>query len=489
MHLVLLLACAHGAPVAGPPVAAPPPPTPPAVAPVATTTGGTEGNGAGTTGAAAELALPAEPHVAALLAAARRDDRAMLRLSELCDGIGARPAGSDAYEKAARWAADTLRADGHVNVALEDAPSDVWIRGAERLRMLAPVEREMAMLGLGNSVGTPGVEAPVVVLHSFNELGPQVKGKIVLFDSPMSDALPAHIQYGTNVQYRVNGASRAASFGAVATLVRSVTARSLYTPHTGAMHYEDGAPRIPTASITAEDADRIDRLTARGVEVRVRLEMGATTGPTVVTHNVLGEIRGSTHPDEIVLVGAHLDSWDVGSGAQDDGAGVVEVMEAMRLIREHGTPARTIRAVLFSNEERGLSGAKAYDAAHGKENHVAAIETDLGGGRPLGWVADGTEQGLAWLHTAAAPAGLPVSDGDGGGADISPLRDRGVVVVGLVPDDSHYFDIHHTNADTVDKVDPAALQEATGRLAALTWQLANADGAPSAPAGPAIARP
>lgn len=417
-------------------------------------------------------AVPEGDATAARLIAA--EDRAFERLEVLCDEIGARPAGSPALEKAVAWAAETLRADG-LDVKVEDVPLDVWVRGEERLTMLVPVEEELALLGLGNSVGTEGVEAPVAVVRSFDELGPEVAGKIVLYNVPMADGVPAVERYGTAVQYRSLGATRAGAHGAVAALVRSVTTRSLYTPHTGGMRYEDGALRIPAAAIAAEDADRIERLLKRGVEVRLRLEMGAHTADDAVSHNVVADLRGAEKPEEIVLVGAHLDSWDVGTGAHDDGAGVAEVIEAVRRIRALGVaPKRTIRAVLFTNEERGLHGAWAYDAAHGAERHVAAIESDLGGGRALAWSAGGTPAQLDWLKAAAAPTGVPVETDGGGGADIIPLEERGVLVVGLRADDTHYFDVHHTRADTLDKVDPAAVADASGRLAALVWGLANA---------------
>jgi hypothetical protein len=202
--------------------------------------------------------------------------------------------------------------------------------------------------------------------------------------------------------------------------------------------------------------------------------MEAHDAGLVDTANVVAEIRGAERPQEIVLIGAHLDSWDVGQGAQDDGVGVVHVIEAMRLIRSLGVrPARTIRAVLFANEEHGLEGGKAYAAAHAGERHVAAVETDLGSGRPLKWSASGTPQQLGWFLTAAQPVGLPVEAG-GGGADISPLKDQGVLVGTLHGDLERYFEVHHTEADTLDKVDPALLREGLGVVAALAWQLANA---------------
>jgi carboxypeptidase Q len=264
----------------------------------------------------------------------------------------------------------------------------------------------------------------------------------------------------------------AAKAGAVGVLVRSVTTRSLRSPHTGATYYAEGVPKIPAAAVSTEDADRLTRELARG-PVRVRLELASATGPDAPSANVVAEIPGATLPGEVVLIGAHIDSWDVGQGAHDDGAGVIEVMEAMRLLVAQGErPKRTIRAVLFTNEENGLRGGLGYAAAHGGEVHVAAIESDLGGGRPEAWSATGTPAQLALLREAAAPLGVPVEEG-GGGADIGPLKEKGVMVVGLVPDHRAYFDVHHTEADTVDKVDPAAMAEATGALAALAWRLAN----------------
>ncbi len=425
-------------------------------------------------GAAVSNATPLpelDPESTRLIGLIRADDRAWTRLADLCDSVGARPAGSKALEDAVRWSTRQFEADGLANVRAEPVKVPVWIRGAESLRMTTPHTESLTMLGLGGSVGTPGLEAPVVVVRSFDELGPQVAGKIVLFNHPMEAGTPSISHYGPAVAYRSQGASKAASFGAVAALVRSVTTRSLDTAHTGAMRYAEGVPKIPTASVTIEDADRIARMTTRGQEVRLAVTMGARVAPDATSHNVLAELRGST--EELVVIGAHLDSWDVGQGAHDDGAGVVHVIEAMRHLRALGVvPRRTIRAVLFTNEEFGLSGGLAYDAAHGAEPHVAAIESDLGGGAPLGWSTTGTPADTAWLARALAPSRLQVTR-EGGGADISPLQERGVLVIGLLPDDSHYFDIHHTRADTVDKVDPAALRGGVEALATLAWRLAN----------------
>ena len=445
-------------------------------APVPPTDGAT-----GTTGAAVAAVAVADPVVAepvrdpvvdTLLAAARADRaRTWSRIVALCDGFGARPTGSRALAQAIDWSLARFEEDGLVNVRAQPVTVPVWERGAESLTLTAPYEEELALLGLGGSIGTKGVEGSVVVVSSFEDLGPHVAGKIVLFDKPMEEGTPSILRYGPAVSYRSQGASRAASFGAVAALVRSVTTRSLATPHTGSMRYAEGVTQIPSASVTVEDAGRIARLVATGVDVRVRLAMGARRLPDAPSANAIAEIAGET--DEVVVIGAHIDSWDVGTGAQDDGAGVIHVIEAMRHMRALGvTPKRTIRAVLFTNEEFGLAGARAYDEAHGAEPHAAAIESDLGAGRPLGWTATGNATQLAWFMGALAPTGQRLL-GPGGGADIGPLEARGVLVIGLAPDDARYFDIHHTHADTLDKIDPEALTEGVAQMAALAWRLAN----------------
>jgi carboxypeptidase Q len=415
----------------------------------------------------------ADPLLAKLRAAALADTLAYERLSYLCDRIGARPAGSAAYLQAARWGESVFREDGQETVRLEPVKVRPWVRGRERLVVTAPFTRELPMLGLGGSVGTPGVEAPLVVVSDFGQLGPQVKGKVVLYDPPMPPEATAGERYGIYVRFRGRGASEAAAHGAFSALVRSAPLRSLATPHTGAMRYEPDTPRIPAASIASEDGGWLARLAAQGVEVKVRLEMEAHESDEVEDANVIAEIRGRSRPDEIVLIGGHLDSWDVGQGAHDDGAGTVHVIEALRLIRTLGVaPERTIRAVLFDNEEHGISGGRAYADAHAQERHLVAIESDLGGDRPDHWGVSGTPQQQAWVLLAAQATGVPVQSG-GGGADISPLAEKGVAAVGMFPDPTRYFDVHHTRADTVDKVDPAQLRDGVAALAVMTWQLAN----------------
>jgi Zn-dependent M28 family amino/carboxypeptidase len=264
-------------------------------------------------------------------------------------------------------------------------------------------------------------------------------------------------------------------------MIRSLATADLRLPHTGAMAYEDGAPRIPAVAISPEDAELIHRFLVAGETVTVTFTTSCKNLPDAESANVIGEIRGSETPDEVVVIGGHLDSWDVGTGAQDDGAGCAITMEAMRLIRSLGlNPKRTIRAVLFTNEENGLRGGKAYADTHAAElgKHVAAIESDSGGARPLGFGVSAGVGGTDVVKKLAAPlapfAADDVQDG-GGGADISSMATAGVPQLGLRQDATHYFDIHHTMADTLDKVDAHDLAMNATAMAAMAWELANLD--------------
>ncbi|MDP6933456.1 MAG: M20/M25/M40 family metallo-hydrolase, partial [Myxococcota bacterium] len=343
-----------------------------------------------------------------ILRQARSEGRAMEQLAWLCDWFPGRLAGTEALEGAVVWAAEMLEEVGATQVRLDPVEVPVWVRGEERLELIQPFSRELEILGLGGTVGVEGLEAPVVVVSHFDELGPQVEGAMVLYDVPMNSGTPTLERYGEAVAYRAHGASRAAEYGAAGVLVRSVTTRSLYTPHTGGLRYDENLPRIPAAAVTVEDSAMLKRLVGGDHSVVARLDLGAHEEPDATSHNVLGEIQGSEHPDEIVVIGAHLDSWDVTPGAHDDGAGVIQVLETMRIIADLPVePRRTIRAVLFTNEENGLRGGRAYARDHGEERHIAAIESDLGGGWPLTWSARGTEEQVDWLASLAAPLGMP----------------------------------------------------------------------------------
>ncbi len=420
-----------------------------------------------------------------LIAAALEDTTAYQRLAELCDRFGGRSAGSKALEGALHWAADTLRADGAENVRLEPVTVTAWIRGAERLTLLEPGPRNLPLLGLGRSVGTPpgGIEAEVVVVSSFEDLerrGEAVRDKIVLYDFPMKEQSVMFGAYGEAVQYRTKGAERAARLGAVAVLVRSVTTRSLGTPHTGAMKpYVEDLPRIPAAAITIEDAASLHRLADRGQTIRVRLEMEAREVPDQPSANVIGELPGREKPDEIVVIGAHIDSWDVGQGAHDDGAGVIYAIEALRLIRQAGlVPRRTLRVVLFTNEEKGNDGGKTYLADHRAEldRHVAALEADTGGFAPTGFSFSGGDEDAARLEALMslfAPLGKLEMTRGGAGADIGPIVGKGVPGLGLRVDSTHYFDYHHSAADTLDKVDESEFRRSLAAFTLMSWLLAD----------------
>ncbi|MEI9948812.1 MAG: M20/M25/M40 family metallo-hydrolase [Pseudomonadota bacterium] len=358
------------------------------------------------------------PAASSYVGAARRireaslaDDGAYRKLSYLTDQIGARLSGSSALEKAVTWAKDMLIADGHEQVALEPVRVPHWVRGAESATLLTPIPRPIQVLTLGGSVATPpgGLTAELLVVGSFDELEArkaEVKGKIVLFDHPMSPKGNAGLAYGEAIAYRVTGAARAAPLGALAVLVRSLTTRSLGVPHTGSMRLLEGkAKNIPAASVSVEDAELLHRLASSGRLPKIQLTLRPQTLPDADSANVIGEIRGRELPNEIVLIGAHLDSWDVGQGAQDDGAGVVTVLQALTTLRSLGLiPRRTLRAVLFSNEENGRRGAAQYAKDHSSElaQHVAAFEMDAGSGSPLGFMTEGEQPYLAEAREYAA---------------------------------------------------------------------------------------
>jgi hypothetical protein len=436
-------------------------------------------------GPSAAEAMAAEYREAAdqIVTASVSGDGAWQKLSDLTDEIGPRISGSASLDRAIAWARDTFVKDGQAQVHLEAAHVPHWVRGDESAAILAPFSRPLPILALGGSVGTPpgGITAEVLVVSSFDELaalGESIKGKIILYNHPMLGSPDAGSGYRDALPFRVAGADRAAPLGAVAVLVRSLTAHSLGAPHTGWMKYA-GKLKIPAATLSVEDAALIGRLAARGDKVKVHLDLPARTFPDVVSSNVVAEIRGREKPDEVVVLAAHLDSWDVGQGAQDDGSGVAMVMESLATIRRLGlTPRRTLRAILFTGEEEGRRGAKQYAADHRAElgKIVAAFECDAGIGAPLGFVTDGVP---AWSAEARAFAGLLNPIGAGAiipafpGEDIDELKGGGVPRLGLAVDLSHYFDVHHSAADTLDKIDPANLSRGVAALATMAYVVAD----------------
>jgi carboxypeptidase Q len=420
---------------------------------------------------------PYRPISQRLIAEAQSSDFAWRRLAELTDTFGHRLSGSESLERAIDWAVATMKADGLENVRKEPVMVPRWVRGRESLELVAPIRQSLPMLGLGNSTATPasGIEADVIVVRDFDDLTARagaVKGNIVLFNVPFTT-------YGTTVVYRSTGPSQAAKLGAVATLVRSVGPPGLRTPHTGATRYEDGLPQIPAAAITTEDADRFQRLQDRGIRIRVRLSMEARFEADSQSYNVVGELRGRELPQEIVLIGGHFDSWDVGTGASDDGGGCIATWEAVRMMKKLGLqPRRTVRVVLFTNEENGLRGGNGYRDAHQAElaNHVLLMESDGGVFDPAGFGFTGPDPARRTVTTIASllrPLGADPVLPSGGGADIDPSGRAGSIPMMSHVVKGDYFLIHHTHADTIDRISPKQIGDSAAAIAVMAYVVAD----------------
>jgi carboxypeptidase Q len=413
-----------------------------------------------------------------IIASAVANDSAWKRLAELGDSFGPRLTGSPALAQAIGWAVAEMKKDGLENVHTERVMVPHWVRGAESLEIVSPSPQHLVVLGLGGSIATPaaGIAGEVLVVHSFADLdenAARAKGHVVLFNVPFTN-------YGETVQYRASGASRAAKYGAVAALVRSVGPIGLRTPHTGAMRYDTDAPRIPAAAIPAEDAAQLQRMADRGTRIVVRLKMDDRTLPDVESANVVAELRGRDRPEEVVVISGHLDSWDVGTGSTDDGGGCVAVWEALRVLKQLDLrPRRTIRVVLWVNEETEQRGGYAYRDQHRDElaRHVLMLESDSGVFKPLGFGFSGNEAARAAvvaIGTLLAPIGADhVTDG-GGGADIGPSVQAGKVPsMSLSVDGTAYFQIHHTPADTVDRIDPTELAHCVAAIGVMSYVVAD----------------
>ena len=407
------------------------------------------------------------------------DSTAYNRLGYMCDTFGPRLSGSKNLENAINWILKEMKNDGLDNVRGEKVAVPTWIRGKESVTLLSPFKKELSMLGLGGSIATPrgGLKAEVIVVNDWDELesrSNEVPGKIVLFNAPFTS-------YGETVAYRYSGASAAAKHGAVASLIRSIGPWSMNTPHTGVMAYNDDVQKIPNAALTMEDAMMLSRIHDRGNKIIVKLDMNARMVADRWSHNVLGEIKGSVYPDEVVVVGGHIDSWDVGQGAQDDGGGCVASWEAVRLIKELGLkPKRTIRCVLWTNEENGGKGNKGYRDMHMDEmdKHVLAIESDGGVFSPKGFGFSGNDSArkiVEEIHALMKPIGANTISEGGRAADVAPLNDEGVPVMSLKVDGSKYFWYHHTNADTFDKVDFNEFNRCVAAIAIMAYVVADLD--------------
>jgi carboxypeptidase Q len=412
-----------------------------------------------------------------IVSRALRDSAAWQRIATLTETFGNRFSGSESLERAIDWVLAEMRRDGLENVRGEPVMVPRWVRGSESAELVEPRRQALPMLGLGGSIATPpeGISAQVLVVKSFDDLrakAAQAAGKIVLYNVPFTS-------YGETVRYRSTGAIEAARAGAVASLIRSVTPYSMRTPHTGGMAYDSTVQRIPHAAITPEDADMIERMAQRDERVVVRLTMSARALPDAASRNIVAELRGREVPGEIVVMGGHIDSWDVGRGAMDDAGGVVVAWEAVRLLKELGLqPRRTIRVVGWTNEENGLRGGNAYRDAHRAEleRHVLAIESDAGVFKPLGFGFTGSDSAYAIVRQIGMlleGIGAGSIARGGGGADIGPIMQLGVPGMGLNVDGTRYFWYHHTDADTVDKLDPHEVALCVAAMAVMAYVVAD----------------
>lgn len=427
--------------------------------------------------------------------AALTSDYAYKQVAYLTSNIGPRLSGSPQAARAVEYVAEEMRRQGF-EVQLEKCMVPHWVRGVETGELTqfngqAPnTTQKIILTALGGSIATPpeGITAEVVVVENFEQLAAlgqsKVAGKIVLFNAKYDEQLAEQGQgeaaYGQAVIYRGAGASFAARYGAVAALNRSAGGGDNRLPHTGAMNYAPDAPRIPAAAVTNEDAELIARLAAQGT-VKMHLTLTPQNLPPAESYNVIADLKGSEHPEQIVIVSGHLDSWDLGTGAIDDAAGVAVAMEAARLMKQLGLkPKRTIRVIAWMNEENGLAGGRTYATNHAKDaaNHLAAIESDLGAGHPLGITAHASDKALAMLQplanilrgigaTLIRPSPGPT------GADISPLDAAGVPTLAPIQDSRTYFHYHHTPGDTLDRIVPRHLQENAAVMAVLSYAIAN----------------
>jgi hypothetical protein len=419
------------------------------------------------------------------LRSVRADERTFEVLASLCDDVGPRFPCTAGDVAAIDWAQKAMRAAGLTNVHTEVAPATLWRRGAEACVAKLPREQPLVLSALGGSVGARGLEGRIVLFESLADLDAAdpstVEGRVVLLHHVMPRTKDG-VGYNAGSVVRMSGASRAAKKGALACLVRSIGTDCTRAPHTGALFYEAGAPQIPAAALATPDADLLARALRAGREVSVRLDLDCEPLPVGESANVVGEVRGRERPEEIVLLGAHLDSWDLGVGALDDGAGCAIALEVARLLAAAPTPPRrTVRVVLFANEELGTGGGLAYAARHASEArlHVAAIEADQGDGAPWALrVPAGARDGALTQRLRGALEGLEIALDEGpsrGGVDIGPLRSHGVPFVDLRQDASRYFDFHHTENDVLESVSRPDLSLATACFAAVVRELAEAE--------------
>jgi len=428
-------------------------------------------------------------HAEMLRAEAMAGSSAMAIVTSLTTEVGPRLAGSEAEARARIWAVNTLTEKGFANVRNELFEMDAWERHEEGAEVLSPYPQPLAVTALGGSVPTEdeGLSAEVALFETLEDLkrAPEgsLSGRIAYVGHAMQRTQDGS-SYGYFNEARTAGPSIAAGKGAVGYLIRSVGTDSHRFPHTGSLRYREGVPRIPALALSNPDADQLERIAEDGKAISVRIKVDSSEVPAAQSGNVIAEVAGREAPEEIVVIGAHLDSWDLGTGAIDDGAGVGITMAALELIKDAGlAPRRTIRLVLWGAEEVGLIGADAYRDRHEAEleQHVIGSESDFGGGRVWKVTADSqTEEGDALFGEIArllAPIGVaPGSDDQpGGGPDLYPLIAAGVPTLRLHQDGRDYFDLHHTADDTVDKLDAASLDQNVAAFAVFAWLVADSD--------------
>lgn len=436
-----------------------------------------------------EGAVPMQEVAARLLDDGMGSGQAMALLEELCTEAPHRLAGNPGGRTAEALGRAWMERLGFQEIRQEAFEVRSWERGAiERASVAVPGDDPipLSVCALGGAVGTPedGIEAPVVEVRDLKEIATraaEVKGKIVFLNRPMD---PTHTStfrsYGGAADQRVHGASAAAKHGAVGVVVRSMTLKNDDVPHTGIMIYRDDAPKIPAAALGLMSADRLSEMLRRHPGLTLRLELSAQENPPVEARNTLGQITGAEHPEEIVVLGCHLDAWDKGCGAHDDGAGCAQAVEALRLLGRLGLPLRrTVRVVLYMDEEMGGIGGKAYAKSEARkgEPHVYAIESDRGGFVPLGFTVDAEDHVVDALRRRTLPVleavGIHYMERGGGGVDIGPLKAIGCTNIGLVPDSQRYFDVHHSDNDVLAAVHPRELQLGAVTMAVLAFMLAN----------------
>ena len=408
-------------------------------------------------------------------------------LDHLCNNIGGRLSGSPEAEAAVKWSKSIMDTMGLDSVWLQPVMVPHWVRGGkEKAQIISanykkPIDVEVTALGGSVGTGKEGISGEVIEIKSYDELEKlgkeQLQGKIVFYNVPFDHS---HIYtfnaYGGCTPYRVNGANNAAAYGAKAILVRSLSHKIDKNPHTGSMSYGDSTvPKIPAAAISTYDAEVLSKILKEQKNVRFYLQMNCETLPDVLSYNVIGEIRGSEKPEEIILVGGHLDSWDNGDGAHDDGAGCVQSVEVLRTFKALGyQPKRTVRAVLFINEENGVRGGKEYAAEAKRKNefHYAAIESDAGGFTPRGFTIDDEERIIKHLQKHLPlfkPYYIHHIEKGYGGVDIKPLKEQGTTTIGLHPDSQRYFDYHHAPSDTFEAVNKRELDMGAATMITLIY--------------------